>query len=171
MFLCGQPIKPLVCGHFHSPIRYQLYICFIVITIHLLLQITKQMTLKYRSLAINRRASTACVRRQNLPRKSCRSCTGASNRCLLATRCTDVERCLILNLHALLPLQECPAGIVNEDTFKHIYSQFFPQGGKYVVLDCMLLAVTCLPILKYVVQFIVLVANYCRFSCLRSLRV
>jgi len=26
--------------------------------------------------------------------------------------------------------QECPTGIVNEDTFKEIYAQFFPQGGK-----------------------------------------
>ena len=25
--------------------------------------------------------------------------------------------------------QECPSGIVNEDTFKDIYAQFFPQGG------------------------------------------
>lgn len=25
--------------------------------------------------------------------------------------------------------QECPSGVVNEDTFKDIYSQFFPQGG------------------------------------------
>uniref|UniRef100_UPI003AAD2D4A A-type potassium channel modulatory protein KCNIP2-like isoform X7 n=1 Tax=Centroberyx gerrardi TaxID=166262 RepID=UPI003AAD2D4A len=24
--------------------------------------------------------------------------------------------------------QECPSGVVNEETFKHIYSQFFPQG-------------------------------------------
>nr|KAF6500494.1 potassium voltage-gated channel interacting protein 4 [Molossus molossus] len=24
--------------------------------------------------------------------------------------------------------QECPSGVVNEDTFKEIYSQFFPQG-------------------------------------------
>jgi len=24
--------------------------------------------------------------------------------------------------------QECPTGIVNEDTFKHVYGQFFPQG-------------------------------------------
>lgn len=29
-----------------------------------------------------------------------------------------------------LPLQECPTGLVDEDTFKLIYSQFFPQGGK-----------------------------------------
>lgn len=28
-------------------------------------------------------------------------------------------------------LQECPSGVVNEETFKEIYSQFFPQGGKY----------------------------------------
>lgn len=28
------------------------------------------------------------------------------------------------------PLQECPTGLVDEDTFKLIYSQFFPQGGK-----------------------------------------
>ncbi len=26
--------------------------------------------------------------------------------------------------------QECPSGIVNEETFKDIYAQFFPQGGK-----------------------------------------
>ncbi|XP_038563424.1 Kv channel-interacting protein 1b isoform X2 [Micropterus salmoides] len=25
---------------------------------------------------------------------------------------------------------ECPSGVVNEETFKHIYSQFFPHGGK-----------------------------------------
>lgn len=25
--------------------------------------------------------------------------------------------------------QECPSGVVNEDTFKDIYAQFFPQGG------------------------------------------
>ncbi|CAG4975180.1 unnamed protein product [Parnassius apollo] len=24
---------------------------------------------------------------------------------------------------------ECPTGVVREDTFKHIYAQFFPQGG------------------------------------------
>ncbi|XP_028840343.1 uncharacterized protein LOC114792962 isoform X1 [Denticeps clupeoides] len=26
------------------------------------------------------------------------------------------------------PLQECPSGVVNEETFKHIYAQFFPHG-------------------------------------------
>lgn len=26
-------------------------------------------------------------------------------------------------------LQECPSGVVNEETFKHIYAQFFPHGG------------------------------------------
>lgn len=25
---------------------------------------------------------------------------------------------------------ECPSGIVNEENFKQIYSQFFPQGGE-----------------------------------------
>ena len=28
-------------------------------------------------------------------------------------------------------LQECPTGLVDEDTFKLIYSQFFPQGGAH----------------------------------------
>lgn len=28
--------------------------------------------------------------------------------------------------------QECPSGVVNEETFKEIYSQFFPQGGEYL---------------------------------------
>lgn len=31
-----------------------------------------------------------------------------------------------------LSLQECPTGIVNEETFKVIYAQFFPQGGKSI---------------------------------------
>lgn len=26
--------------------------------------------------------------------------------------------------------QECPSGVVNEDTFKQIYAQFFPHGGE-----------------------------------------
>lgn len=30
----------------------------------------------------------------------------------------------------LFVLQECPTGIVNEETFKEIYAQFFPQGGE-----------------------------------------
>ncbi|KAM9377638.1 A-type potassium channel modulatory protein KCNIP1 isoform 1-T1 [Pholidichthys leucotaenia] len=29
---------------------------------------------------------------------------------------------------------ECPSGVVNEDTFKQIYSQFFPHGGEDVCL-------------------------------------
>lgn len=29
---------------------------------------------------------------------------------------------------------ECPSGVVKEDTFKIIYSQFFPQGGLYAHL-------------------------------------
>lgn len=29
-----------------------------------------------------------------------------------------------------LLLQECPSGLVDEDTFKLIYAQFFPQGGE-----------------------------------------
>jgi len=31
----------------------------------------------------------------------------------------------------LFPFKECPSGLVDEETFKTIYSQFFPQGGKY----------------------------------------
>ena len=31
--------------------------------------------------------------------------------------------------------QECPTGLVDEDSFKHIFSQFFPQGGKYLLLQ------------------------------------
>lgn len=29
---------------------------------------------------------------------------------------------------------ECPTGVVKEDTFKIIYSQFFPQGGMYACI-------------------------------------
>lgn len=27
-------------------------------------------------------------------------------------------------------MQECPSGVVNEETFKQIYAQFFPHGGE-----------------------------------------
>lgn len=29
--------------------------------------------------------------------------------------------------------QECPSGVVNEETFKQIYAQFFPHGGEYIL--------------------------------------
>lgn len=29
--------------------------------------------------------------------------------------------------------QECPSGVVNEETFKQIYAQFFPHGGEYML--------------------------------------
>jgi len=31
-------------------------------------------------------------------------------------------------------LQECPTGVVKEDTFKDIYAHFFPQGGQLTLL-------------------------------------
>ena len=31
---------------------------------------------------------------------------------------------------------ECPTGVVKEDTFKIIYSQFFPQGGIFNFTMC-----------------------------------
>uniref|UniRef100_A0A673AG49 EF-hand domain-containing protein n=1 Tax=Sphaeramia orbicularis TaxID=375764 RepID=A0A673AG49_9TELE len=31
---------------------------------------------------------------------------------------------------------ECPSGVVNEETFKQIYSQFFPHGGEACVCKC-----------------------------------
>lgn len=31
--------------------------------------------------------------------------------------------------------QECPSGVVTEDVFKLIYSQFFPQGGETALLQ------------------------------------
>jgi len=27
-------------------------------------------------------------------------------------------------------MQECPTGVVKEETFKDIYAHFFPQGGQ-----------------------------------------
>lgn len=36
-------------------------------------------------------------------------------------------------LSLVVPVQECPSGIVNEENFKQIYSQFFPQGGEEMV--------------------------------------
>lgn len=35
-----------------------------------------------------------------------------------------------------MSLQECPSGVVNEDTFKQIYAQFFPHGGSVERVAC-----------------------------------
>lgn len=49
------------------------------------------------------------------------------------TRRTDFFRIAECHFHLRvkfdLIFQECPSGVVNEDTFKDIYAQFFPQGG------------------------------------------
>ncbi|XP_033834263.1 Kv channel-interacting protein 1b isoform X2 [Periophthalmus magnuspinnatus] len=37
---------------------------------------------------------------------------------------------------------ECPSGVVNEDTFKHIYAQFFPHGGNISFIITSALSVT-----------------------------
>lgn len=37
----------------------------------------------------------------------------------------------LIFLKFLCQFQECPSGVVNEENFKTIYSQFFPQGGKF----------------------------------------
>ena len=38
---------------------------------------------------------------------------------------------LYCNLKFLIFFQECPGGIVQEETFKEIYAKFFPHGSKY----------------------------------------
>ncbi|XP_023184870.1 Kv channel-interacting protein 1 isoform X1 [Xiphophorus maculatus] len=46
---------------------------------------------------------------------------------------------------------ECPSGVVNEETFKQIYSQFFPHGGEdwaSPLLLCRLISVYSLPLLS-----------------------
>nr|BAG52907.1 unnamed protein product [Homo sapiens] len=58
------------------------------------------------------RVWSSCRSKPNSRARSCRSCTGAS-RTLPSHHMSHVE---------------CPSGIVNEENFKQIYSQFFPQG-------------------------------------------
>ncbi|XP_009213491.1 Kv channel-interacting protein 2 isoform X7 [Papio anubis] len=58
------------------------------------------------------RVWSSCRSKPNSRARSCRSCTGAS-RTLASHHMSHVE---------------CPSGIVNEENFKQIYSQFFPQG-------------------------------------------
>jgi hypothetical protein len=36
----------------------------------------------------------------------------------------------LFKICSCLSEQECPSGLVDEETFKTIYSQFFPQGGR-----------------------------------------
>lgn len=40
---------------------------------------------------------------------------------------------MCVSAESVVPVQECPSGIVNEENFKQIYSQFFPQGGEEMV--------------------------------------
>ena len=56
------------------------------------------------------------------------------------------DRWLYIYQSLLLPeqrvsLQECPSGVVNEETFKQIYSQFFPHGGKLTFIKCVCVCV------------------------------
>lgn len=56
-----------------------------------------------------------------------------------------------VHFSAPLSFQECPSGVVNEETFKQIYSQFFPHGGEDWVsplLLCRLISVYSLPLLS-----------------------
>lgn len=43
---------------------------------------------------------------------------------------TFTELVFFLYFSFLVFQQECPSGVVNEETFKQIYAQFFPHGGK-----------------------------------------
>lgn len=43
---------------------------------------------------------------------------------------------------------ECPTGVVKEETFKMIYAQFFPQGGKFCNIIVNLLKCMCTSIKK-----------------------
>lgn len=45
---------------------------------------------------------------------------------------------------------ECPTGFVREETFKCIYSQFFPLGGKFMLCD-IFMQVTSLPPAAHIV--------------------
>lgn len=48
-------------------------------------------------------------------------------------QCSSMPKVLFCSLDLLKSFcfpQECPSGVVNEETFKHIYAQFFPHGGK-----------------------------------------
>lgn len=59
--------------------------------------------------------------------------------------------------------QECPSGVVNEETFKQIYAQFFPHGGKQSTLRL-------LGLLKHALTFITAswLQNYFRLICARN---
>lgn len=42
---------------------------------------------------------------------------------------TSQQRAPLVATESLICQQECPTGLVDEDNFKAIFSQFFPQGG------------------------------------------
>lgn len=44
------------------------------------------------------------------------------------------QRRPLVATESLICQQECPTGLVDEDNFKAIFSQFFPQGGEFWLL-------------------------------------
>lgn len=54
--------------------------------------------------------------------------------------------CLLCHLHTYTHTkkkQECPEGVVHEDSFKDIYAKFFPHGSKFYLFYCILLLTSC----------------------------
>lgn len=114
----------------------------------------------YRQCVTDLRALTVLYSRPNSAKKSCRSSTGDSKMsvnvswksliiplamnaqylktinydvALLCYLCALESMCegfFLVHIIILWFPQECPSGVVNEETFKSIYSQFFPQGGQ-----------------------------------------
>lgn len=104
----------------------------------------------------DRMGSTVSYSRPTSARKSCRSFTGDSKMSVNVSCITMyslivqnlntidlrvwiyfiiwesvcVWGCICIYIYIYWFLQECPSGAVNEETFKGIYSQFFPQGGQ-----------------------------------------
>lgn len=97
-----------------------------------------------RRCVTDQRGSTPSCKRPTSAGGSCRSSTGDS-RMSVKEPCVSfvnslfmfslTKSNLIWNLRPCVVFvkknpQECPSGVVNEETFKSIYSQFFPHGGQ-----------------------------------------
>ncbi|XP_037126992.1 Kv channel-interacting protein 2-like isoform X6 [Syngnathus acus] len=92
------------------------------------------MTLSSPPCATGPKAWISCRSKPSSPRRSCRFFTEASKMYANFWETEIInyyyykEKLFICLYRFLFICQECPSGVVNEDNFKNIYSQFFPQG-------------------------------------------
>lgn len=97
-------------------------------SLHYLFLLLLQMaisTLKMLTFELNRNHLTHSAKWPSLLEKNYSTCIADLNRSVCASSSS-------IHLTHLFSPQECPSGLVKEETFKMIYSQFFPRSDSHL---------------------------------------